>query len=112
VRHQWASAGPSRGTAPGPVNAALAPVADLGILTSTLPTAAKEKPYRATLVASGGSGSYTWKRTKGSLPRGLTLSKSCSVSGRAKAKGATRVRVRVTDSTGTTSLRWVRIRVR
>jgi hypothetical protein len=63
-------------------------------------------------VASGGSGSYTWKRTKGSLPKGLTLSKSGSVSGRAKSKGTTRVRVRVTDSTGTTSLRWVRIRVR
>ena len=82
------------------------------VVTSTLPTAARKKPYRATLVASGGSGSYTWKRTRGSLPKGLTLSKSGAVSGRAKFRSTTRIKVRVTDSTGASSLRWVRIRVR
>jgi hypothetical protein len=90
---------------------AAAPVA-LSVATSTLPTAATKKPYRASLVASGGTGPYTWKRSKGSLPKGLTLSKSGAVTGKAKARGTKKLRVRVTDSTGSTSLRWVRIRVR
>ncbi len=89
-----------------------AAVAALGVQTSTLPTATRKRPYRAHLVASGGSGSYIWRRSKGSLPKGLTLSRSGSVTGKAKSRGATRVRVMVTDSTGATSLRWVRIRVR
>ena len=84
----------------------------LSVQTSSLPAAARKKPYRAALVASGGSGSYTWTRSKGSLPKGLTLSRSGSVTGKAKAKGTKKLRVRVTDSAGATSLRWVRIRVR
>jgi hypothetical protein len=82
------------------------------VQTSALPAAARKRPYRATLVASGGSGSYTWTRSKGSLPKGLTLSRAGAVTGKAKAKGTKRLRVRVTDSAGATSLRWVRIRVR
>jgi hypothetical protein len=91
---------------------AVAPVAALRVATSTLPAAARKKPYRATLVASGGTGPYTWKRTKGSLPKGLKLSKSGTVSGKAKARSTKRIRVRVTDSSGGSSVRWVRIRVR
>ena len=87
-------------------------LARLSVGTTSLPTATRKKPYRATLVAAGGSGSYTWKRSKGSLPKGLTLSKSGAISGKAKSKGTKRFRVRVTDSAGATSLRWVRIRVR
>jgi hypothetical protein len=77
-----------------------------------LPTAGRKKPYRQTLVASGGSGTYTWKRSKGSLPKGMTLSKSGVVSGKAKARGVKKFRVRVTDSAGATTVRWVRLRVR
>ncbi|HSO04835.1 MAG TPA: Ig domain-containing protein, partial [Candidatus Limnocylindrales bacterium] len=100
---------------PAPAKAeelAVAPVAALSVATSTLPAAARKKPYRATLAASGGTGPYMWKRTKGSLPKGLTLSKSGTVSGKAKARSTKRIKVRVTDSTGASSVRWVRIRVR
>jgi hypothetical protein len=87
-------------------------VAPLLVQTTTLPTAARKKPYRATLTASGGSAPYMWTRSRGALPKGLTLSKSGAVTGKAKAKGTKKLRVRVTDASGTTSLRWVRIRVR
>lgn len=90
----------------------LAPLAVLSVATSALPSAARKKPYRATLDAAGGSGPYTWKRSKGSLPKGLGLSKSGTVSGRAKSTGVKRFRVRVTDSAGATSMKWMRIRVR
>jgi hypothetical protein len=102
---------PGKPTAPKAEEPALAP-APLLVQTTTLPTAARKQPYRATLTASGGSGAYTWTRSTGSLPTGLTLSKSGAVTGKARAKGTKKVRVRVTDSAGTTSLRWVRIRVR
>jgi hypothetical protein len=46
------------------------------------------------------------------LPKGMTLSKSGVVSGKAKSRGVKKFRVRVTDSAGATSTRWVRLRVR
>ncbi len=89
-----------------------ATAAALGIVTSALPTAARRQRYRTVLVAAGGNGSYLWTRTKGALPRGLTLSRSGAITGRATSKVTRRIRVRVTDSTGTASQRWLTIRVR
>jgi hypothetical protein len=102
---------PGKPTAPQGQEPVVA-LAPLAVQTTTLPTAPRKKPYRAILTAAGGSGPYTWARSSGSLPKGLTLSKSGTVSGTAKVRGTTKVRVRVTDAAGTTRLRWVRIRVR
>ena len=84
----------------------------LAIDSRTLPTAKKRTRYRAALVASGGSGGYVWKRVKGKLPKGLTLSRTGTVTGRATKKGSVRFQVRATDSSGARTTAWVRIRVR
>ena len=84
----------------------------LGVESRTLPAAKKRVSYRTTLVAAGGSGGYTWKRTKGKLPKGLKLSRAGVLSGKAATKVSARFRVRVTDSSGARSTAWVRLRVR
>ena len=48
---------------------------------TTLPQATQNAAYQATLVASGGSGTYTWALSSGSLPSGLTLSSAGVISG-------------------------------
>jgi hypothetical protein len=89
----------------------VAPAA-LVIQTRALPAAKRKKAYRATLLASGGTGQYTWKRSKGKLPKGLTLTRSGVLIGKPKARTSKRFRVQVTDSAGRTSRVWLRIRVR
>ena len=84
----------------------------LTIRTRTLPAATKRAPYSAALVAVGGSGGYTWRRMKRSLPKGLTLTKSGTVTGTPRKTAKKRFRVRVTDSAGTRTTQWVRLRVR
>jgi len=44
--------------------------------TSPLPTATVGMNYSQTLAAAGGTGTYTWSITSGSLPAGLTLNAS------------------------------------
>ncbi len=48
---------------------------------TTLPQAASNTPYSEQLAASGGSGSYSWALTSGSLPQGLSLSLGGLISG-------------------------------
>src|SRR5207253_1648612 len=47
--------------------------ASLALSPASLPSAAVNSPYSATLSATGGSGTYTFAVTSGSLPSGLTL---------------------------------------
>ncbi len=49
------------------------PPATLVITTTALPDAVPNVAYSATLMATGGDGSYTWSVTVGSLPIGLLL---------------------------------------
>jgi len=51
------------------------------ITTSALPPFTIGTPYSFQLVASGGSGSYQWTITNGSLPAGLTMSITGLISG-------------------------------
>jgi hypothetical protein len=53
----------------------------LVIATTSLPDAATEASYRYGLVATGGTGSYTWSATAGELPDGLGLSEEGVLSG-------------------------------
>lgn len=63
---------------------------DISILTSTLPNGVHNTVYNrtacdmtfdGTLRATGGDGSYTWSRSTGSLPSGLTLNSNGTITG-------------------------------
>lgn len=51
----------------------------VSIETSVLPPALAGASYRTALVASGGTGSYTWSVTGGSLPPGLSFKDGATV---------------------------------
>jgi hypothetical protein len=73
-------------------------VAPLKITTSLLPAAKVGTAYSTRVAASGGVPPYSWRLSLGSLPAGLTLSHSGSISGKPTAKGTSSFRVLVTDS--------------
>jgi Putative Ig domain len=74
------------------------PVAPLAISTTALPDAVEFQPYSQQLVATGGTGPYTWTATGGTFPPGITLSSSGLLSGVPTASGAFSFTVQVTDS--------------
>jgi uncharacterized protein (TIGR03437 family) len=69
-------------------------------ITSTSPLAggAVGIGYSQTLAATGGSPPYTWSVAGGSLPAGLTLSSSGTISGTPTAVGTSNFTARVVDS--------------
>jgi len=77
------------------VNAVAPPVA---ITTTSLPNGTVNVNYSATLSASGGTAPYSWSLSSGSLPAGLTLSSSGTITGKPTATGQSSFTVRVTDS--------------
>lgn len=54
---------------------------NISITTKTVGNANRGSSYTQALAATGGSGSLTWAVTSGSLPTGLTLSSSGTISG-------------------------------
>ena len=70
------------------------------ITTTALAPGQVGVPYSQTLSATGGSGSYTWSISAGSLPPGLTLSGS-TISGTPTATGTASFTVTVTDTSPT-----------
>ncbi len=75
--------------------------APLAISTSTLPGATAGSAYSQTLAATGGKSPYTWSRSAGTLPTGLTLSSSGVISGTPTTAGTYSFTVKVTDSAAT-----------
>ena len=69
----------------------------LAIATSALPSGTDGTAYSQTLQATGGTPSYTWSITSGSLPSGLTLAAGM-ISGTPTASGTFNFTVMVTDS--------------
>jgi hypothetical protein len=80
-------------------------LATLGIdTTSLLPAGNVSTPYSQTLKASGGTGSYTWSKTAGSLPPGLVLNSATGViSGTPTAEGTFDFTIQVADGVSTAS---------
>jgi hypothetical protein len=77
------------------INAAIA-VSPTSLANGTMGT-----PYSRTISATGGSGSYTYSISAGSLPAGLTLNASSgAISGTPTAVGASPFTIRATDSNG------------
>jgi hypothetical protein len=79
----------------------------LAIVTSTpLPQGRLNEAYSTTLVASGGSPPYTWARTDGTFPTGLSLAGATGViSGTPLSAMTANFTIQVTDSAGATAMR-------
>ncbi|MFZ9629453.1 MAG: S8 family serine peptidase [Ilumatobacteraceae bacterium] len=69
---------------------------------ATLPGATLGSSYSQSLTASGGTGTYTWSVTSGSLPAGLTLSGAGLISGTPTAGGTFSFTVTATDGASRT----------
>ena len=72
-------------------------VRPVAITTLALPNGATNTVYSATLTAAGGSSPYTWSKTSGSLPPGLTLSGDGVISGTPTTTGTFNFVVQVSD---------------
>jgi len=87
-------------TAPGYVTQSIS-LSGTGLLSlspATLPAATVDAAYSQTFTASGGAGPYLFTITAGSLPPGMSLSSSGTLSGTPTAAGASSFTVTVTDS--------------
>ena len=76
------------------------PRAALTVTTTTLPTGTVGRSLRVALRATGGYGKKTWSLETGTLPPGLTLSPTGTLSGVPTAAGTTEVRFTVVDVDG------------
>jgi len=70
----------------------------LTITTSSLPNGTVNSTYSATLQSGGGTGTITWSLTQGSLPSGLNLSGTGSITGSPTTAGTSSFTVSATDS--------------
>ncbi len=87
-------------------------VPPLTILTTSLAGGIVNVNYTQTLSASGGTGTYTWSITTGTLPAGLTLAASTGViAGTPTTMGTSTFTVQVQDSTSTTVSKMLSIAV-
>ncbi|MBY0507460.1 MAG: putative Ig domain-containing protein [Bryobacteraceae bacterium] len=72
----------------------------LRVIISSLPTGILNQIYSGALLAQGGTAPYQFNLLSGSLPAGLTLSSSGSITGSPTATGVFPVIIRLTDSVG------------
>jgi hypothetical protein len=75
----------------------------LAISTTSLPDGVTGVAYSANLVATGGTGSYSWTVTSGSLPAGLTLGTNGLISGTPSGTGPSSFTAQVASGTQTQS---------
>jgi hypothetical protein len=93
-----ASAEESDAKASATISITAATSTGLTIATSALPDASQGLAYSAALSASGGSQPYTWSITTGTLPAGVSLDNSGSLSGRPSKTGSFSFMAKVTDA--------------
>src|SRR3989442_1569637 len=72
----------------------------LSITTTSLPSGTVGVAYSATLSGAGGTPPYTWSLTTGSLPPGLALSTSGTISGMPTSVGSYTFTIQAADSVG------------
>ncbi len=75
----------------------------LAISTTTLPAGLVNNTYNVSLSATGGTAPYTWSLSSGSLPSGVNLGSSGSLSGTPTAAGQYSFTVQVADSNSHTA---------
>ena len=76
-------------------------VAPLQLTTSSLANGTAGSSYSAVIQATGGTSPYSWSVVSGSLPAGLTLSSSGTISGTPSAAGTFSFTAQVKDSEST-----------
>ena len=84
---------------------------ELSVSPPTLASGTVGAPYNQTLSASGGNGPYTYSVSAGSLPAGLTLSRSGKLSGTPVARGQARFTITATDASQAASARSYSLRI-
>ncbi|MGD0856641.1 MAG: putative Ig domain-containing protein [Dehalococcoidia bacterium] len=75
----------------------------VSVNTYSIPGGTVGTSYSAFLIATGGSGSYTWSVSSGSLPAGLSLSSAGVISGTPTAVGTYSFTVLLADTASHTS---------
>jgi large repetitive protein len=75
------------------------------ITTATLPNGKVGNAYTKQLSANNGTGPYAWSLIGGTLPTGLTLNSSGSISGTPTTAGTANVSIQATDASGITDSR-------
>jgi hypothetical protein len=83
----------------------------VSVSTSSLVAGKVAVAYSVSLVASGGSGPYSWSLASGTLPAGLALSTAGSISGTPTTAATSSFTVRVTDAAGRTATRALSITI-
>ncbi len=73
------------------------PPASVSVTTSSLPAATAGSAYSVQLAATGGTASYTWSLSAGSLPQGLQLTPAGLLSGTTQQSGTFPITVRAQD---------------
>lgn len=76
----------------------------LQITTTSVPAITAGAAYTETLAATGGKSPYHWKLTSGTLPQGLSLASTGSLSGTTAQTGQFGVTFQITDSSWPTQL--------
>jgi len=76
---------------------ALIPISPVTITTQALPHGIVNVPYTFTMSASGGQGSYQWTIYQGSLPDGLSFSRTGVISGTPRTASTFTVGIQVSD---------------
>jgi hypothetical protein len=77
------------------------PTTPISITTTTLNPGTINTTFTATLAATGGSGTYTWSVSSGTLPTGLTLSSAGVITGTPTTAGLSGFTVQAEDSEST-----------
>jgi hypothetical protein len=98
-----ASGGRQTVTLTGTGSAASGSTTPLQIITNTLPSGTASVAYSLSLTASGGTAPYTWSLLSGSLPVGINLSSSGSLSGVPTSSGTASFTVSAKDSASQTA---------
>ena len=68
------------------------------VTTTSLSNATAGAAYSNSLTATGGTTPYSWSLSSGTLPSGITIQSSGSLSGTAAKTGTYNISVEVTDS--------------
>jgi len=76
-----------------------APIPPVQLITNSLPDAIRVRFYQQTLQATGGSGSYAWSISSGTLPPGMWLDASTGrIFGAARLRGSWSFAIKVQDT--------------
>jgi hypothetical protein len=84
-------------------------VTALAVTTTSLHSGTIGTAYTATVTATGGTSPYVWSRISGSKPPGLSFSTSGVWSGRPTTAGTFSFTVKVTDHSGRTATKALKI---